>query len=269
MPYSELLYSVGEAVATVTLNRPDRLNAWTWTMEQEFMDALRSASSDPAVRAIVLTGAGRGFCAGADMSLLESLTAQGRPEGGHQHPVVDFPGSRKQRYSWLLNIEKPLIAAINGPAVGLGFIIPLYCDIRLASSSAKFSTIFAKRGLIAEYGLAWLLPHITGLGAALELLITGRTFNAEEALRLGLVHQVIPEAGFAAQAQDYAAAIAASVSPRSVAVMKRQLYAALEEPLDAAISRAFGEMLSSLKSEDFKEGVSHFLEKRPAKFTGR
>ena len=269
MPYSELLYSISGQVATVTLNRPDKLNAWTWNMERELMDALRLASADPAVRAIVLTGAGRGFCAGADMALLHSLTAEGRPEGGHEHPEVDFPGPRKHRYSWLLNIEKPLIAAINGPAVGLGFIIPLYCDLRLASSSAKFSTIFAKRGLIAEYGLAWLLPHIAGLGAALDLLLTGRTFDAEEALRLGVVQRVLPAEDFAVQAHAFAAHLAACVSPRSVAVIKRQLYAALEQPLGASIAAAFDEMLASLKCQDFKEGVNHFLEKRSPNFTGK
>ncbi len=257
MNYTEILYEVKNAVARITLNRPDRLNAWTRTMEEEFKSAVAAAEFDEAVRVIVVTGAGRGFCAGADMSLLSGIIE----EGG---------GSVLQRdYSWLLQVAKPVIAAVNGHCVGLGFVIALYCDVRLAADTAKFSTIFAKRGLIAEYGMAWTLPHLVGTGRAMDLLLTGRQVDGNEAARIGLVEHVFPEAEFAARAAAYAEDIAHNVSPRSTRVMKAQVYAALEQPLAGAVTFAHKEMLKSLQCDDFKEGVAHFLEKRPAKFTGR
>jgi len=257
MSFSEIVYEVKNGVAWIMLNRPDRLNAWTRVMEGEFREAADSAASDDAARAIVVTGAGRGFCAGADMSLLSGVVESGGSTVLHRD------------YSWLTAIGKPVIAAVNGHCVGLGFVIALYCDVRLAADTAKFSTIFAKRGLIAEYGLAWTLPRIVGAGRALDLLLTGRLFDGNEAAAMGLVEHVYPEAEFAARAAAYAADIAQNVSPRSTRVMKQQLYAALQEALPAAVERAYSEMTPSLQCEDFKEGVAHFLEKRPPRFTGR
>jgi enoyl-CoA hydratase/carnithine racemase len=257
MNYTEILYDVKNGVAHITLNRPDRLNAWTRVMEEEFGSAIGTAEADEAVRVIMVTGAGRGFCAGADMSLLSGIIE----EGG---------ASVLQRdYSWLLQVGKPVIAAVNGHCVGLGFVIALYCDVRLAADTAKFSTIFAKRGLIAEYGLAWTLPRIAGVGKALDLLLTARMFDGNEAARLGLVEHVFPEAEFAMRAIAYSEDIAQNVSPRSTRVMKAQVYAALDQPLSGAVTFAHKEMVKSLQCEDFKEGVAHFLEKRQAKFTGR
>jgi enoyl-CoA hydratase/carnithine racemase len=158
----------------------------------------------------------------------------------------------------MLEIPKPIIAAVNGPAVGLGCVIPLYCDIRLASPQAQFCTVFAKRGLVAEFGIAWMLPHLVGLGNAVDMMV-----DAEEAVRMGLVSELLPEEDFPAHAWDFARQIARGVSPRSLAVIKRQVYSALDENLNASIARGFGEMLKSLESEDFKEGVAHFIEKRP------
>ncbi|MFN7922862.1 MAG: enoyl-CoA hydratase [Bryobacteraceae bacterium] len=272
MNYREIQYTTDNGVATITLNRPDKLNAWTAVMEVEFTAAIRAAALDDAVRAIVVTGAGRGFCAGADLSLLNSAAQAGAPVAGHQKREVDWPElteDQRRRYAWMLAVNKPIIAAINGPAVGLGFIIALYCDIRIASATAKFNTIFARRGLIAEYGMAWLLPRIVGLTRALELTLTARMLDAEEALRIGLVNQVLPEADFAAAVQAYAAELAATVSPRSTMVMKRQIYAGLSSTLGQSLELAFTEMKESLQSEDFKEGVAHFLEKRPPRFKGR
>lgn len=257
MSYSEIIYEVRDGVAWITLNRPDRLNAWTRVMEEEFRTAANTADSDEAVRVIAVTGAGKGFCAGADMSLLSGVVESGGSTVLHRD------------YSWITRLSKPVIAAVNGHCVGLGFVIALYCDIRLAADTAKFSTIFAKRGLIAEYGLAWTLPRIVGAGRALDLLLTARTFDGAEALRLGLVEHVFAEAEFAQRAAAYADEMARNVSPRSTRVMKSQLYAAIEETLTEATEHAYREMMPSLQCEDFKEGVAHFLEKRPAKFSGR
>ena len=271
MSYQELLYEVEDRVATITLNRPDKLNAWTDVMEEEFLDAMREGTGDAKVRAIVVTGAGRAFCAGADLALLNAAAHTGVVLSG-QRTEVDFPAAppeMRKRYSWLLGVPKPVIAAINGPAVGLGFVIPLFCDIRLASSTARFCTIFAKRGLIAEYGIAWLLPRIVGLPHAIDLLFTARMVDATEALQLGLVTRVYPEAEFTEKVQMFARDLASSVSPRSLRVMKQQLYAALQQPLPAAIDKAMEELMLSLQCDDFREGVAHFMEKRPPRFPGR
>ncbi len=271
MPYQQILYGVSERVATVTLHRPDRLNAWTAQMEQEVNDAVRQAAADDGVRAILLTGAGRGFCAGADMSLLSGLAGSGDPWAA----TVDVPlgdGIRRdfqKKYVWLLSVPKPILAAINGPAVGLGFVIPLYCDLRIASEAASFATIFSKRGLVAEYGLAWMLPRLVGLGNALDLLFTSRRIDAREALRLGLVQRVLPEEGFLEAAQGLARELAAGVSPRSLRIMKRQIYEAQFQGLGEAVDLAFEETLGCFATEDFREGVAHYLEKRAPAFTGR
>ncbi|MEO7653108.1 MAG: enoyl-CoA hydratase [Bryobacteraceae bacterium] len=273
MTYDEILYSVVSGVATVTLNRPDRLNAWTSRMEEQVLDAMRAAAADGSVRVIVLTGAGRGFCAGADMSMLTGAaqgtgaqrsfvqTEAGIGEGGR----ADF----RRKHSWLISIEKPVICAINGPVVGLGFIVALYCDIRLASDAARFSTVFAKRGLIAEYGIAWILPRLVGMANTIELLFSARTFDAAEALRLGLVQRVFPQEGFAEAAQAYANDLANTVSPRSLRVMKRQIYEAQFQTLGEALDTATEEMKASFESDDFREGVAHYVEKRAAQFTGK
>lgn len=265
--YEQILYDVSDAVATVTLNRPDKLNAWTRRMEEETAAAIWSAAADEEVRAIVLTGAGRGFCAGADMSLLSSISRSG--EASEHGKVSGGALEDAQRHSWLLSVPKPVIAAINGPAVGLGFVIPLYCDFRLAAESASFNVIFSRRGLIAEYGMAWMLPRLVGLARAIDLMFTSRKVDAREAREIGLVREVLPDEGFLEAAQGFARNLAKSVSPRSLRVMKKQIYEALSQTLDGAMDRSIAEMLESLSCEDFKEGVAHFLEKREPRFPGR
>jgi enoyl-CoA hydratase/carnithine racemase len=175
----------------------------------------------------------------------------------------------RKKHAWLLSVPKPIIAAINGPAVGLGFIVPLYCDFRFASEKARFSVIFSKRGLVAEYGLAWMLPRIVGLGNAIELMYTSKMLDAQEALRIGLVSRVLPEENFLRVVQGFAEELAATVSPRSLRIMKRQIYTGLLQNLGEAFDLATEEMKASFGTDDFKEGVAHFLEKRAAAFTGK
>ena len=279
MDGEETLYEVSGRVATVTLNRPDKLNAWTAAMEKEVRAAMMEAEGDPGVRAIVLTGAGRGFCAGADMSLLNTVASQGltRQQGGEflRNTGNGAPGGEgvradfQKKYSYFPSLTKPVIAAVNGPAVGLGFILTLYCDLRFASETARFGTAFARRGLIAEYGVAWLLPKLVGVANALDLLLSARLIDAAEALRMGLVNRVLPQDGFLDGVRAYALDLANGVSPRSMKVIKRQVYEALFQTLGEAFESAEEEMVASLQCEDFKEGVAHFLEKRAPDFRGR
>jgi enoyl-CoA hydratase/carnithine racemase len=278
MSYEQILYQAAGGVATITLNRPDKLNAWTGTMDREVRSAMSAAEADDGVRAIVLTGAGKGFCAGADMSLLEGLaSAEGLPRAGEHALAHHAAGESKQgvrpdfqrKYSYFPSLRKPVIGAINGHAVGLGLILTLYCDVRLASAEAKFGTAFAKRGLIAEFGVAWMLPRLIGPGNALDLLLSARVFGAEEALRMGLVQRVYPAETFRESVQAYAEELATQVSPRSMAVIKQQVYNAMFQTLEEATASAEQAMMESLKSDDFKEGVAHFMEKRAPAFTGR
>jgi enoyl-CoA hydratase/carnithine racemase len=276
MPGDEALYNVTKRVATVTLNRPDKLNAWTAGMEGAVRSALENAEGDDNVRVIVLTGAGRGFCAGADMSLLSAVAEHGLDDRGREQALGDGPKRREgvpldfqKRYSYFPAIAKPVIAAINGPAVGLGLVMSLYCDLRLASETARFSTTFARRGLVAEYGIAWMLPRIVGLPNALDLLFSARTIDAAEAQSMGLVNRVFPQETFFDNAQAYAQELASTVSPRSLRIMKRQVYEAMFQPLSEAFDISVREMMASFHTEDFREGVAHFVEKRPPAFTGK
>lgn len=273
MSTGEVLYSAAGGVATITLHRPDKLNAWTADMDTQFHHAMRRAAADDTVRVIVVTGAGKGFCAGADMNLLKSISSDGSPAPGllatSMEPAAPSPAEFARKHAWLLTIPKPIIAAINGVAAGLGLIIPLYCDFRIAASSARFSTVFSKRGLVAEYGLAWILPRIVGYPQAIELLYTSKMIDSEEALRIGLASRVFPDDVFGAEADAFARDLATNVSPRSLRVMKLQMVAALTQNFGDAYDAAIAEMKESLVCEDFREGVAHFLEKRAPQFTGR
>jgi enoyl-CoA hydratase/carnithine racemase len=257
--FTEILLSVETGVATLVLNRPDKLNAWTPTMEKEVKAALTSADADPAIHAIVITGAGRGFCAGAD------LKAGG---SGPRAPVVDGEGDFDQRYSYLLALQTPLVAAINGPAAGVGLCIALYCDFRFMAEGAKLTTAFARRGLIAEHGSAWLLPRLVGPLNAMDLLMTGRNVLAAEAGQMGLA-KVLPDEGFLAAVQDWTRDLVTASSPRALRVIKRQVYAALTGSLGDAVRLSNEEQRQSFESEDFREGVAAFREGRKPQFTGR
>jgi enoyl-CoA hydratase/carnithine racemase len=278
MPNQETLYEVVKRVATITLNRPDKLNAWTAVMEQEVRAAMAQAERDENVRVILLTGAGRGFCAGADMSLLSTVATKGldavqRIQATQAGTGFSESGSGRadfqKKYSYFPALGKPVIAAINGPAVGLGFVIALYCDLRLASDAARFSTAFARRGLIAEYGMAWMLPRLVGHANALDFLFSARLIDGAEAFRMGLANQVYPQDVFQEKVREYAVELASNVSPRSLRVIKRQVYDAMFQTLGEAFDISEQEMLASLQCEDFKEGVAHFVQKRAPVFTGK
>jgi len=244
-------------------------------MEREVRAAIGEAEKDENVRVIVLTGAGRGFCAGADMSLLGTVAEKGLDAARRTQAVqtgAKSEGSRRdfqKKYSYFPALTKPVIAAINGPVVGLGLVIALYCDLRLASDAARFGTAFAQRGLIAEYGMAWMLPRLVGHANALDLLFSARMIDAAEALRMGLVNQVYPRESFLEEVRKNAAYLASNVSPRSLRVIKRQVYEAMFQALAESFETSEQEMLASLECEDFKEGVAHFVEKRSPIFTGK
>src|SRR3984957_2450919 len=276
MPTQETLYHVAHRVATITLNRPEKLNAWTALMESEVRSHMENAEQDDQVRVIVLTGAGRGFCAGADMSLLSAVAERGLDNRGREQVLRDGANRREgaapdfqRKYSYFPAIGKPVIAAINGPVVGLGLVITLYCDLRLASDASRFRTTFARRGLIAEYGMAWMLPRIIGLANAIDLLFSARTIDAAEALRMGLVNRVFPQETFLEKVQEFAKELASTVSPRSLRIIKRQVYEAMSQPLGEAFDISVREIMACFRTEDFKEGVAHFVEKRPPAFTGK
>jgi len=292
MHYEQILYTVNDGIAVITLNRPDRLNAWTRVMAREVMTAAHRAEDDDNVRVIILTGAGRGFCAGADMAELEGASGEAiaslksgavmsaeRRVSLLMDQVTEAeynPENRdrirddfRKRYSYLMGIKKPVIAAINGPAAGLGLIIALYCDIRFASDKAKFSTAFSKRGLIAEHGISWILPRIVGLSNALDMLYSSRAVGSQEALKIGLANQVFSQESFMDSVMAYAKDLATSVSPRSLRIIKRQVFNSMFQSLSESSENADEELLQSLTSEDFKEGVAHFLEKRSPNFSGK
>ncbi|MDX2203983.1 MAG: enoyl-CoA hydratase-related protein [Hyphomicrobiaceae bacterium] len=267
--FQQIIVRVAERVATITLSRPERLNAWTAQMADELAQALQSLASSDEVRAIVITGAGKGFCAGADMEKLSSA-AKGNVSliqeaaAGAGGLAANFA----QRCSYLLGIPKPIIAAINGPVAGIGLVIATFCDIRYMAAGAKLTTAFARRGLVAEHGMAWLLPKLIGPMNALDLLYSARPVAAEEAERMGLV-RVLPAEGFLAAVEAKAAEIANLSSPRATAIIKRQVYEAFFQTLAEATQIANREQEACRDTEDFKEGVASFLERRPPRFTGR
>lgn len=270
-PDDPVLYDVSERIATITLNRPERLNAYTAALGEALRAAMRRAADDPAVRVIVLTGAGRGFCAGADMDSLSQVGTRPAAPATPAHVVFDPAASpdHQTTHSYFPAVPKPVIAAINGACAGLGLVYALYCDQRFAAAGAKFTTAFARRGLIAEHGISYTLTRLAGLSAALDLLVSARKFDADEALRLGVVDRVLAPDQLMTAVRAYARDLADNVSPRSMAVIKRQLWAVGNQTMREAIDIGDREMVASFRTEDFKEGVAHFVEKRPAAFSGR
>jgi enoyl-CoA hydratase/carnithine racemase len=258
-----VLFEVADDVALLTFNRPDRLNAWIPEMQTRYFDLLEECASRTDVRAIVVTGAGRGFCAGADMQALEQLSSGERSENGSGGPGTT---QDSRPVTFPLGIPKPIIAAINGACAGLGFVYAVMCDLRFAATEAKFTTAFARRGLVAEHGVSWMLPRLIGPARALDLLLSGRVILGAEAAELGLVNRAYPGERLLEEALTYARALASESSPASMARMKHQVYADLERPLGESLEAANQLMAESFTGPDFGEGVRSFVERRPPNF---
>lgn len=259
-----VLYEVLDGgVAVLTFNRPERMNGWGGGLAAGFYAGMDTAEADPAVRAIVVTGSGRAFCAGADMGDLSSISSASVDSAG-ETDLTKMVGERHPLF--VTTVSKPVIAAINGACAGIGLTQALMCDIRFAAAGAKFTTSFVRRGLIAEYGISWILPKVVGWGAALDLLMSGRVFYAEEALELGMVKEVVPPDQLFSRAIEYAADIAANCAPSSLAVIKRQVYGDALRDADDASRRAEGLMHESMQRPDFIEGITAFFEKRTPNF---
>ena len=268
--YENIRYEVDDPVATITLDRPASLNAWTEAMDAEIASALRRAEADPAVVGIVVTGAGRAFCAGADMKVLTSLSdgAAGAADdaattAGSADATDDFAG----RFPYVMTIDKPVIAAVNGAVAGMAFPFVLCCDLRFVSPDALFVTAFAQRGLIAEWGLSWLLPRLVGPAVALDLLFSSRRVSGDEAVRIGLANELVPGAELLDHCRGYVEQLARTSSPTSMAVMKRQVYEQLHRGLGVAERDSQRLMVESFGRPDFREGVRSFVEKRPPAFS--
>lgn len=265
-------YEAGDGIATVTLSRPERLNAWTNRMATEFRWAMDTAAASKDVRAIVVTGAGKGFCPGADTEALEGLV-DGRPYDFTAGPEAEagegaraVPADFGHPFSFLLGLAKPTVAAVNGAAAGVGFVLMCFCDIRFAAAGAKLTTSFARLGLPAEHGVSWLLPRLIGASRAADLLLSSRVVLAEEAAEMGLVNRVLPAAEVLPAAQEYARALAAELAPSSLRMIKAQLWGDLLGGLDASATASVEMMLRSFEGPDFAEGVRALQEKRPPRF---
>lgn len=250
-----VLSTLDRGVLTLTFNRPESLNAWTDAMGRRYFDLLAEAEGDPEVRAVVVTGAGKGFCAGADFKTLSAIQAGSYEEKPDPRPAT-FPTT----------IGKPIIAAVNGACAGLGMVHALVCDLVFTAEEAKWTTAFARRGLIAEYGLSWVLPRIMGQQRAMDVLLSGRVFTGRVAYELGLANRAVPAESLLAQAHEYARELAVHSSPASMAVIKRQLWHDWDVTLEASAKAATQEMVASFRRADFAEGVASFLERRPPNF---
>ncbi len=252
-----VLWDVSEGIATLTLNRPERNNAFTIDMEHQYFDLLERAANDTDVRVIIVTGAGRSFCPGLDMEALRTgvaagVLATGRPRRPHTYPTT---------------VPKPIIAVINGACAGLGLVVALMCDIRFAARGAKMTTAWSRRGLVAEHGMSWMIPRIVGFPRALELMMSGRTFTTDEAHDIGMVHRLADADQVMSDARTYALDIVANVSPISLAHIKWQSYRDLERSsLNAAWQHSMFLAHDANEFPDATEGVASFIERRPPNF---
>lgn len=259
-----VLYERRGPLALLTLNRPERLNAITTPMRGAIMTLVRQAEADEAVVAIVITGAGRGFCAGVEVDHLVKVTGEGGR--GPLEPRGEDPEEVPGLFAGFLKVTKPIIAAVNGPAAGAGFTLAMMCDMRFVAENAIMTTAFSKRGLVAEHGSSWILPRLVGTSRALDLLWSSRRVGAEEALRIGLADRVCPGAGLIEAVVAYVEDLAANVAPRSLAIMKSQVYRHLAEPFAAAARETIELVHKSLTHPDAREGAASFVERRPPQF---
>lgn len=273
MNFTDIIYEKSDRVATVTLNRPERMNAWRGQLEAEMRSAMQDADADPNVGAIIVTGAGKAFCAGMDMAGLAKIA------GSSDAATEEISSNRREnealnpnfrgRFAWLIAMRTPIIGAINGPCVGLGFANSLHYDIRIASDRARMGLIFPRRGLAIELGSSWLLPRIVGLANAVDLAVTGRLIDAEEAHRIGLVTRVVKHEELMPATRALASEIATQCSPLGVANAKRLVYANLFTDLTSACIDEDETAIRMTQSDDFKEGIKAFMEKRAPRFTGK
>ncbi|QHC01216.1 enoyl-CoA hydratase [Epidermidibacterium keratini] len=273
--YTEIIYDVSDQIATITLNRPDKLNAFTSTMARELISAFKAADADDDVRVVILTGAGRGFCAGADLgrggSTFNATDEKRQAERKDFGTIDGVPRDGGGAVTMTIAAcRKPVIVAVNGPAVGIGVTMTLPADVRIAAQSARFGFVFARRGIVPEAGSSWFLPRVVGISQAMEWVATGRVFSADEALAGRLVSRVVPDDELLSTARTLAEEIVQNTSSVSVAVARQMLWSMLGEdsPWDGhrADSRAMYELG---QGQDVAEGVQSFLEKRPAKFPAK
>ncbi len=274
MAYQDVIYEAADGIATITLNRPDLMNAMSLLMAGEIRAAVQQASDDDAVAVIILTGAGRGFCAGADAARL-TRNASGQPR--EQEPLpsagaiaggLDLGPGFAAKYAYLPTTPKPVLAAVNGAAVGVGMVLALFADIRFASTKARFSSAFAKRGLVPEYGIAWILPRLVGPSKAMDILLSARLVESEEAYRIGLVDRLLEPEALLETTRAYACELIGQVSPRSTRIVKEMVYRGLDQDFAAAVDLAVTETRAAGQCNDFKEGIAAWQEKRPPRFTG-
>ncbi len=270
--YAEILYDIDDRVATITMNRPDQLNALTDLTQAEIRHALDQSEKNPEVIGTVLTGAGRGFCSGVDMNALSAMSDAGERIGNvHEHLAAspgnpDNDSNYKSSPTYFLGLRKPLIAAVNGACAGLGFSYATFCDMRFMDAKAKIVSSFAPRGLIAEHGTSWMLPRIVGPSNAMDIFWSSRRIEAQEAYRMGWANRICDEGESAKAAQEYLKSIADTSAPMSLMMMKRQVYKHLNRELGVSMDESTVWMDESLARNDFKEGVASFLEKRLPKF---
>lgn len=269
MSYEQILYTVNERIATITLNRPERLNAWTDVVAEEVWQAMHEADGDSEVRVIILTGAGRAFCAGGDITAFKS--------DNPRHLIDKLPRSYdfsrrpdyQSRTAYFPTLDKPVIAMLNGPTAGIGLIHALFCDIRIAADNAVITTALSRMGLASEYGMAWILQRVVGHGNAFDLMLSSRKVKGSEALGMGLVNQIYPKEELEEATYAYAKELAEKCSPRSLKVIKQQLWNLPFQSLHEAVIGDADEMLLANVCEDFKEAKESFMAKRPPNFTGK
>jgi enoyl-CoA hydratase/carnithine racemase len=255
----QILYSAAEGIATITLNRPDRMNAMLPGMGELYADLLQRADADPEVRVIVVTGAGKGFCSGADLSVLAEGTSG-------LNKYVDEQSAETLPFRALM-IGTPVVTAINGACAGIGFVLAACADLRIIGSGVRMSTTFSRLGLVAEYGIAWLLPRLVGYGNATELLLSGRTIDANEALRIGLVNEISEDP--LTRALEWARELADNCSPSAMAAMKGQLLRVAEQSLTQAVDESLAMMKVSFALPDLAEALAAKGDKRAVNFPPR
>src|SRR5579871_4182872 len=262
MADAEILFEIMGRVALIRLNRPQTLNALTYQMLADIRRLVREAEKDPSVTAIAFVGEGRGFCSGLDAEVLRATTQAGESRGGGGAPSADPPGM----FSYLPLVSKPVISAVNGVAAGGGFVLAMMSDLRFGTESTSFTTVFSKRGLIAEHGTSWVLPRLLGASRALDLLWSSRRIGADEALRIGLLDRIVPTDQLLPAVVEYVGELAAHISPSAVAVMKSQVWRHLSEPLLPALADADRLTQAQLKHPDAREGAMALIERRAPNF---